>query len=1274
MVFRSARSPRRLVFCAAILTLCAGSLVAQQPAATLIDIQPGDAPALMDALKSSGLAATGQDASSSTFNGRLVVLEAKGALSPATIAGLKTFVQQGGSLLIGLDKHPGPAAVQLAFLSPTMAWSTQAEAISRPLVFIRIATGKANAELFGSAPFAAFTVPYFFPIRPVSVAERGPGRYDRYQQKTTSVLFNHPAGEFFWTRPLLDRDWRVALTANDRAESPLLITGHYGAGRVAVFASTLTGDGQARETFWKQTLAWLTTPPPASTAEPATDAITMSQSVLQTPAGGDAMHVTLKNRTGQPLSLQVIGRILTWEQAYIGDSLQPIGVPANGSASVDIPLPKPGPTGIQALDWQRAFVVRVGVLSQSGATLLKEGVVHLDLTPSTGIELTTDDLYRVVYPYPNAPGVDGFPMMQNRMGMPVDQYAYPPSSTVHATATFSNGVHNIAASAQVADETTPGNPSLVAIDDAGARYNKGPRGDVFGYATWNGEAGKENVIRFHFATPMTVSEVTLLGSPDGKGNKQAHNPGAIAIECDGHAVLKKSDLDARFASDDGLVHLAFAPVQTTDLVVRLPWLDTLPDNSSRQAPSLGEIEIAGSAGPLPPELHGEAMLVLRDAMTQQETIVGTKSISVPPGGQVAWTQAFQLPAAPTAFYRLEARFAGQTRSLPILAIQPAKTLASVESERPSSAPMASFVTTKGFRGAFPVGTGTRDQNSAWETPDDEVWAYSHQVKQIDASRRSWASWLYVTGSNMGHYSTPWGLFDNGEILFKLATPVIVESLKRQRGWATSSKVILGFGDRWDSGPNVPSLYGWPELVAFDEYLRANGKPGLAGQTHDELNRDVNQNHAGEWAVWHEHRYVDSVELLRTSFAADGKRLTMSGQGIPMASNADAAILARSVKGMSSDNTWGMEQESVSFTTGRQLADQAFNPEWQLGFNMVWGYDDAVLDNMYWYSPVSTTEASRRHWYDSAWRGLVQQDGSYGSSFALGYNNNGGDAWTVNGNDYRQGWIASERFSLIYPEAPLGAGLMVSSSPVDSPTSTLFNGGGMGPVSTSEALVDKVASTFERLHDAGLSIPFSGNILGVNQSTHAAPLILYDVGTASPEELAALKSLAARGSRIACFASSTQLAPDTAALFGLTPDGTVAQAKPVGIIAGRPLLENGNLLYIPIEADALSPELSLELAPILQRWLNLPIAFPEGTMGYGFLSGGRTFVVVEDWLEKPREVAVRIHAASNSAHAISLNDHAPLEVRRDGSDWLVTLPLRAGDGEVIVLEQGKAGAR
>jgi hypothetical protein len=119
------------------------------------------------------------------------------------------------------------------------------------------------------------------------------------------------------------------------------------------------------------------------------------------------------------------------------------------------------------------------------------------------------------------------------------------------------------------------------------------------------------------------------------------------------------------------------------------------------------------------------------------------------------------------------------------------------------------------------------------------------------------------------------------------------------------------------------------------------------------------------------------------------------------------------------------------------------------------------------------------------------------------------------------------------------------------------------------------------------------------------------------------------------------------------------------------MANGNLLYIPFSAESLTPQMSLQLTPILERWLDLPITFPAGTMGYGFLSGGRTMVVVVYWQEKAREIAVRIRASGASARAVSLNDHASLPVRRDGGDWVVTLPIRPGDGDVVILEERSA---
>jgi hypothetical protein len=268
------------------------------------------------------------------------------------------------------------------------------------------------------------------------------------------------------------------------------------------------------------------------------------------------------------------------------------------------------------------------------------------------------------------------------------------------------------------------------------------------------------------------------------------------------------------------------------------------------------------------------------------------------------------------------------------------------------------------------------------------------------------------------------------------------------------------------------------------------------------------------------------------------------------------------------------------------------------------------------------------------------------------------------------WRAQERFSLIYPDAPLGAGFIVSSSIVDSPDSTLFSGGGMGGAPSADATIFRGTKVLGRLHDCGLSIPFTSNILSLRQWKGTAPLVLLDLSQVTDPEIEVLKGLAGRGVKIAAFAGGGPLPAAAAALFGVKPDGTADVAKPAGTVAGTTLLAHGNCLYVPLVADAMTLPVAQQVTDILRPWLSIPITFPEGTMGYGFVSGKQKCVVLEDWLEKGRVATVRIHADGAQAKAIELNDHRPLDVQRNGDDWLVQVPLRPGDGEVVVLQEGK----
>ena len=442
------------------------------------------------------------------------------------------------------------------------------------------------------------------------------------------------------------------------------------------------------------------------------------------------------------------------------------------------------------------------------------------------------------------------------------------------------------------------------------------------------------------------------------------------------------------------------------------------------------------------------------------------------------------------------------------------------------------------------------------------------------------------------------------------------------------------------------LYNWQDFIAFDESLRAAGLPGLHGKTREELSREIDTRYPTQWQAWQLSRYVQNVRTMRADFAASGKRLVISAQGIPLVPSAYQDDLAQTIRGMSDDTTWGMAGESIPLTTGRQMAYLAFNPVWALSTLLQWGYNSAVLENPHWHSPVGTTEPSRRHLYDRAWRATVGPDGVYHSMHTFGYNRNAGEAYTMTDNDWQQWWQVEERHSLLSPDAPLGVGLVLNTDFLSDPRQTFFSGGGMGG-SAAEANIMAVANVLRRLHEAGVSVPFSTNTTALAHWTGAAPLLILNLSQATPPELAVLRRLAARGVRMAAFVGDRSLPAGAASLF----------ARP-------------NTLLIPGSITAFSASAAQALAPRLHRALRLPITYPAGTAGYGFTMQGKSFVEIEDWMEQGRVVSLRLRArrTARTARACEINDHQTLPVHRDGADWVISLPLRPGDGDVVCVEE------
>jgi hypothetical protein len=215
----------------------------------------------------------------------------------------------------------------------------------------------------------------------------------------------------------------------------------------------------------------------------------------------------------------------------------------------------------------------------------------------------------------------------------------------------------------------------------------------------------------------------------------------------------------------------------------------------------------------------------------------------------------------------------------------------------------------------------------------------------------------------------------------------------------------------------------------------------------------------------------------------------------------------------------------------------------------------------------------------------------------------------------------------------------------------------------------LALAASRLHDAGVSIPFSANAACLEKWRGAAPLVLTNLPGFSEAEIATLRTLAARGVRLAAFVQGEKLSAAAAELFGVSADGVPVTGTKVGEVAGRPIVARGPCLFIPLAAGRMTEPEARAVAPLLIERLRVPIRFPAGACGYGFASNSRHFVVVEDWREEARIAPLRIAGRPGwtSLRAVDVNSHRDLKVEKQGGDWVINVPLRPGDGVLVAIE-------
>ncbi len=1180
---------------------------------------------------------------------------ANASLNAEEAAALIENLRTGGRLLYTSNPFAGRSAFWLSSVLPSTGWTT----VLRPTPYTSgdpIEILGTDEKFFDRFDIKGLRVPSGFDIRPTSAVERGQARYERYSMVHPVLRTEVLAGSDLWSRSLLNREWTVRARYENFMHLPLLVTGRYGAGRVAMLATNAPALGESvqAQAFWRAVLCWLLEAEDATAATIPLDKPTLEADF----SSSSSVRVTLTNPSTEAVPVQLVLRILDQNGAILpdgeGEVQRALTLPPGKPTIVEHPLPHSLISGIELFKAEKIFQIRAGLLSVDGSTLFSEQRFN-SMPPPISLRVETDNLYSVPYPF-HAPGPDSITRFRGRMGFTTGAYSYMPGSILTGTAVLSYQNTNLAPLADIRDLTQPKNASVIALNDHAAGLNQPFAPDkIQGYGTWNGKSGVENVLQLTLPLPSKLVAITLIGSFGPYRSAELHNPGSAVIEIDGHVVATVVDLDSAFAASYGKARVPFTPMVGTVVTVRLPWIGNHGSTSRlRSEPWLGEILLEGWPVDLAirTSVRGQFAVDLVDALSEERLSLFAKRIELHSTDMSEQRFTIKLPnGTEPGVFRLEASFRSSANpsvreavSAPVLVINPKRTLRPFADLSPPDVFGTALVVTNGFTMFFPLATGTSEQWGGWGHPDDLVWAYSRQMKEIRNFRPA-ANRLYATESDMRHYSTPWREFPNGDLFFPSAISGLVDHLRTLSGWKAAPVVQVTFADRWVVGPDLNSCNSWQEYVAFDSHLRETTGRRLAGLTHAEVQSSIHSNYESEWQAWQLERYVRSVRSVREAFRAAGKDMFIYSQGFPMVAGELGRELAQTIRGMNDDFTWGMQDNSPTLTTGRNLGEVAFNPVWQITTLMPWGFVSPVFNNWQWHTPVGTTEPSRRLLYNRTWRGMIWDDGRYGAIATYGYTTNVGVPYTMTEEEYQHWWYVQERGSLLQPEAPLGVGLVISTQKNADPRSIRFN----CDDATTMAEPRLLMQAFRSLYEAGLSLPFAANASTLGSWT-AGPntsLIVLNLQDFSETELSSLGRQQEKGVRMAAFAQRSALVPEAAALFS-----------------------RENTLLIERSPAGLSHSQALEIANQLLPILELPLRFPPGTAGYGFRCQDISLIVVEDWLEKARAVTVKLRKALGARHATAsnMNDHSTLSIVDGGEFWNIFLPLRSADGVLIAVRE------
>ena len=1218
-----------------VCSLLAAGLVSAADVYTL-NFKPDSGSALAKAGEAEGITFKPLGTDVSAAAGRTILVSAKGDWDNPKdpfIDALCAHVREGGRLVI-FSSQASRQMIRLASVLPTTGFMTTDG---------RALRGRAEvAETAeGWDAVAGLSVPAYFEVRPYHVIERGQEKHWIYSRPWPFTAYTNP-GKFladrslytpprtwFWTRPIDNRDWRILLRLNDGAQSPLLLSGRCGAGMSFASGADLAGLPESPEAvaLWRDLLRT----EPNSTVESV-----YPVRIAAVKSRWDKRVAGLLIESDGKQTAEVVLRQLSFEGTPVADFRKTVKL-RKGKNEVRFELPAPNCFSPRESVLNDSYICRFGVLTDGGK-VCTEKEVRVDFAPEVTIQIRSDEARIAENPFPGT-GFTGRQFL-SRYGFQSGLYAYRPGDTVNLQIALRNGVRNLAAEAVVSDLNKPENRAVNALFDNG--ISRAAHADWYaadGYPVFTLDKTKTERISFRFETPVTLESIGLMSGTGVFRNWNQDAPGSIVISADGVCVYTNTVLAGLFAADRGngkvLLKLA-APVRATE------WILEFPAEPDRKAPAqLGEVYLWGWRRDVSTPKSETLKVRLVDVFSGKETeilkrrtdVLGTETVSA----------SFRLPeSARPSFYRVEADYAGEVGVLPLAAVRPSAPLAQILDDTALGRDSVSIgmIVSKGFRVVMPFGAGSADLPPGWGNPDDLIWAYAFGFKENGRVLKDrLVGQAFASDDDIRHYITPWRPFTNGEEFFAAVQPYVLEKLKKHPNWKSAKHVIFSHSDRWDTGPNLHVMFEWQDISAFDDFLRRGGREPLKGKTRSELIADIKEHRLAEWRRWHLDRYLGVLKSYQDLFAKEGKEFHIQAQGAPIIPVPEGDGVMKVVSGAQNDSTWGLEQESPAMTAGRQLGMVALAPELNMRVLSVWGYCSAILNNPQWRGSVATTEASRRVYMSQFFRGRLRADGRYTSMHSQAFSENARHSNRTSEQDYQDWLQLMTQGALFTPEAPLGAGLIVAVDKFNDPQRLNFSfGEGMPDIERTMELCGLLSA-------AGVPVSFSGRLDLLAKWKGCTPLVVVNPEELTERELVLLGQVADRGCRVAAFAVPEKL-PETVRRF----------------------FEGPNRVLVPFDLNKqTAAAFSKEVSDFCDK-TGMPIRFSRGLNGYGFVSNGRRFIVVEDYREDPRIGEVRLLRSSGTCKAVELNGHTELKTHRDGAFWVIEVPVVPGTGCLLAVEE------